>query len=113
MASEPNHSNPEIDIDIDISTLQVAWVEPPYMVVINNDSVTTFDFVERLLQSLFKKSPDEAAVIAWVTHTYGKAMVVVRPQSEAEQLARKGIFAARLEGFPLVLTAEPDEWCRM
>lgn len=50
MASDPNHSNPEIDIDIDISTLQVAWVEPPYMVVIHNDSVTTFDFVERLLQ---------------------------------------------------------------
>lgn len=109
MASEPNRGNPEIEIDVDLWSLEVAWVEPPYMVVIHNDSVTTFDFVERLLQSMFKKSPDEAAVIAWVTHVYGKALVVVCPQNEAEKLVRKAIFAARLEGFPLMLTAEPDE----
>jgi hypothetical protein len=32
----------------------------------------------------------------------------VRPRSEAERLVGQAIFAARMEGFPLMLTCEPD-----
>jgi ATP-dependent Clp protease adaptor protein ClpS len=108
MSSNPQRDRPDVDVDIDISTLDVAWFEPPYCVIIHNDHVTTFDFVERLLMSLFKKTADEAELIAWITHTQGNCVVVIRPQSEAEALARKGVFAARLEGYPLRLTAEPE-----
>ena len=43
-----------------------------------------------------------------ITHIVGIARVCVRPQSEAEKLVNKAIFAARLEGFPLMLTCEPE-----
>jgi len=103
-------ASPERDIDIerDIERDEQVWVEPPYRVIIHNDHVTTFEFVERLMQTLFAKSSEEAEVIAWATHIYGKCVVVVCPQSEAESLARKGMFAARLEGYPLKFSTEPD-----
>ena len=103
----PANPTPEVIILPDID--QQVWVEPPYKVIIHNDHVTTFEFVEKLLRTLFQKSEFEAAQIATTTHQRGKALVCVRPQSEAEGLARKGIFAARMEGFPLMLSTERDD----
>ncbi len=103
---DPSKANPDIIVRPDED--QQVWVEPPYKVIIHNDSITTFEFVEKLLMTLFGKTEFEAAAIAWITHSQGQAVVVVKPQSEAEALARKGVFAARLEGFPLKLSAEPD-----
>jgi ATP-dependent Clp protease adaptor protein ClpS len=102
----PQRSNPDIVVVPDED--QQIWVEPPYKVIIHNDNITTFEFVEKLLMTIFGKTEFEAAAIAWITHSQGNAVVVVKPQSEAEALVRKGIFAARLEGYPLKLTAEPD-----
>jgi ATP-dependent Clp protease adaptor protein ClpS len=97
------------DTDVQIEKDEMVWLEPPWRVLIHNDDVTTFDFVERMLMSIFKLSSEIAAHIALVTHVYGIALVCVRPRSEAEKLVGQAIFAARLEGFPLMLTAEPEE----
>ncbi len=103
----PADPTPDVVVIPDIH--QQVWIEPPYKVIIHNDHVTTFEFVEKLLRTLFQKSEFEAAQIATETDRRGKALVCVRPQSEAQSLVRKGIFAARMEGFPLMLSAEPDE----
>jgi ATP-dependent Clp protease adaptor protein ClpS len=95
--------------EIDIVEEQIVWTEPPWRVLIHNDDVTTFEFVERMLQTIFKLSREVAEHIAWLTHTNGIALVCVRPRSEAERLVGQAIFAARIEGFPLVLTCEPDQ----
>lgn len=95
--------------DVDVEKDEMVWLEPPWRVLIHNDDVTTFEFVERLLMTIFKLSAEIAAHIAQVTHVYGIALVCVRPRSEAERLVGQAIFAARLEGFPLMLTCEPDE----
>jgi ATP-dependent Clp protease adaptor protein ClpS len=97
------------DTDVQVEKEEMVWLEPPWRVLIHNDDVTTFEFVERMLMTIFKLSGEIAAHIALVTHIYGIALVCVRPRSEAEKLVGQAIFAARLEGFPLMLTAEPDE----
>jgi ATP-dependent Clp protease adaptor protein ClpS len=99
----------ERDTDIEIEKDEMVWVEPPWRVLIHNDDVTTFEFVERILVTLFKLSHEIAEHIAIVTHLYGIALVCVRPRSEAEKLVGQAIFAARMEGFPLMLSCEPDE----
>lgn len=100
---------PEIDIEIRPEQDQQLWLEPPYRVIIHNDDVTTFDFVIRMLMSIFKLGQEIAEHIAILTHIDGIALVCVRPRSEAEKLVGQAIFAARIEGFPLVLSCEPDE----
>jgi ATP-dependent Clp protease adaptor protein ClpS len=100
-------SQPEIEILPEQDEL--VWLEPPFRVLIHNDNVTTFDFVIRMLQSVFKLSPEIAEHIALITHFEGIALVCVRPQSEAQKLVGQGIFAARVEGFPLMLSCEPEE----
>jgi ATP-dependent Clp protease adaptor protein ClpS len=108
-----NQSNPsietDVETDIEIEKDAMVWLEPPWRVLIHNDDVTTFEFVERILQTIFKLSREIAEHIAWVTHIHGIALVCVRPRSEAEKLVGQAIFAARLEGFPLMLSCEPDE----
>lgn len=99
----------DVDVGIEKDEMVMVWIEPPWRVWIHNDDVTTFEFVERMLQTIFKLSREIAEHIALVTHIYGIALVCVRPRSEAERLVGQAIFAARLEGFPLMLTCEPDE----
>ncbi|MCS7088000.1 MAG: ATP-dependent Clp protease adaptor ClpS [Thermoflexales bacterium] len=99
---------PEREAEVWIERELVEWTEPPWRVLLHNDDVTTFEFVERILQTIFKLSAVEAQRIAWQTHTEGVAVVCVRPRTEAQHLVGKAIFAARLEGFPLMLTCEPD-----
>lgn len=108
LLTNPNRAG-ETDTDVDVEQDEMVWVEPPWRVLIHNDDVTTFEFVERILVTLFKLSHEIAEHIALVTHIYGIALVCVRPRSEAEKLVGQAIFAARMEGFPLMLTCEPDE----
>lgn len=105
--AQANPANPEIEIVPQQD--ERVWVEQPYRVLIHNDNVTTFDFVIRMLQSIFKLSHEIAEHIALMTHHQDIALVCVRPRSEAEKLVGQGIFAARLEGFPLMLSCEPEE----
>ncbi len=105
--TQANPANPEIEIVPQQD--EMVWIEAPYRVLIHNDNVTTFDFVIRLLQSVFKLSREIAEHVALVTHHQDIALVCVRPRSEAEKLVGQGIFAARIEGFPLMLSCEPEE----
>lgn len=84
-------------------------LEPPYKVIIHNDDVTTFEFVIRILQTIFDHNVMRAEQIAWRTHTNGLAYVGTYPKSDAENRVGKAHFAAMLEGFPLRLTIEPEE----
>ena len=107
-ASPTPDRDADTDVQQDVRADEMLWVEPPYRVLIHNDDVTTFEFVIHMLQSIFRLSAAEAEEVAVITHIVGIALVCVRPQGEAEQLVNKAIFAARMEGFPLMLTGEPD-----
>lgn len=107
-ATEPGRQT-DTDVQKDVDKDEMLWVEPPYRVLIHNDDVTTFEFVIDMLQKIFKLSYPQAEQVAVMTHLSGIALVCVRPQGEAERLVNQGIFAARLEGFPLMLSCEPEE----
>jgi ATP-dependent Clp protease adaptor protein ClpS len=47
--------------------------------------------------------------ITWAAHTQGIAHVVTRPRSEAERLVDKAHAAAKVDGFPLTFSLEPED----
>lgn len=79
------------------------------LVVIHNDDVTPYEYVIRLLGRVFMLSEEIADHVAWTAHTQGRAVVIVRPQPEAQKLVAAAHTAARLDGFPLTFTLEPVE----
>ena len=83
--------------------------EPRHRILIHNDDVTPFDFVIMVLRKMFKLSLEIAEHVTLTAHLKGVALVMVRPKSEAEKLVKKSHMAARLEGFPLTFSIEPEE----
>jgi len=93
---------------IEVTDVESAH-EPRYRILIHNDDVTPFLFVMTVLCSVFKLSREIAEHITLTAHIQGIALVMVRPKAEAETLVKKAHIAARLEGFPLTFSIEPDD----
>lgn len=83
-------------------------LDEQHRVLIYNDDITPFDFVIALLKSVFRLSHEIAEHVTLAAHLTGLALVVVRPKPEAERLVARAHIAARIEGFPLSFTLEPD-----
>jgi ATP-dependent Clp protease adaptor protein ClpS len=97
---------PGIEREEDIE--QETAEEPPYRVLIHNDDVTPYDFVVAILIRIFALTPIIAEHITYLAHNKGVALVTVLPKTEAERRVGKAHFAARLEGYPLTFTVEPE-----
>ena len=95
---------PLVELD---STVQ-ADIEPRWYVIIHNDEVTPFDYVIRILLQLFLLSEEMADHVAQTAHNEGQAVVVVRPRGEAERLVKVARARARLDGYPLTFSMEPE-----
>src|SRR5678809_1797257 len=72
-----------------------------YKVVLLNDDYTTMEFVIRVLESVFQKSPAEAYQIMMHVHVNGRGIAGVYPWEVAETKAEAAISLARDAGFPL------------
>lgn len=79
-----------------------------YVVYIINDDFTPFEFVVRLLMSLFDKSEKDSWAIAYQTHNEGKGVVGIYSKDIAMSKIRKATDLARGEGYPLRLDLEPQ-----
>jgi ATP-dependent Clp protease adaptor protein ClpS len=77
-------------------------------VLIHNDEETPFDYVIDTLNSIFMLSDEIAEHVAWTAHTYGTAVVVVRPRPEAEKLVKAAHSRAKFNGFPLTFTLQEE-----
>ena len=77
-----------------------------YMVVLLNDDYTTMDFVVRVLETVFQKSPAEAYRIMMHVHVNGRGIAGVYPFEIAETKVDTVATLARDEGFPLKATIE-------
>ncbi|HZD09736.1 MAG TPA: ATP-dependent Clp protease adaptor ClpS [Candidatus Binatia bacterium] len=97
------------EIEKEEETDQEPAEEPPYKVLIHNDDVTPYSFVVAILLRVFELTPIIAEHITYLAHTKGVALVAVLPKSEAERRVGKAHFAARLEGFPLTFSLEPED----
>lgn len=94
------------DLDIDLANAEQH--EQRWFVVLHNDDVTPFDYVLRILTELFLLSDEMAEHVATTAHNEGKSVVVVRPRSEAVRLVKVAQSRARIDGFPLGFTIEPE-----
>ena len=79
-----------------------------FKVVFHNDDFTPMEFVVQVLQSLFHKSKAEASRVMLQVHTEGSGIAGVYTREIAETKSTQTIKFARTEGFPLLVTAEPE-----
>jgi ATP-dependent Clp protease adaptor protein ClpS len=89
--------------------VQARRQEPEqYKVVLLNDDYTTMDFVVRVLESVFQKSPAEAYRIMMQVHRSGRGIAGVYSWEVAETKADTVASLASAAGFPLRAAVEED-----
>ena len=79
-----------------------------YLVIIHNDDVTTFDFVEMLLMYLFNKTEEEATRLAIEVDAKGSGVAGRYSYDIAKSKSAKGMEMAEDAGFPLKLTVRKE-----
>jgi ATP-dependent Clp protease adaptor protein ClpS len=77
-----------------------------YKVVLLNDDYTTMEFVVRVLEAVFQKSPAEAYRIMMQVHQDGSGIAGVYPWEVAETKVDTLTSMARRAEFPLRATIE-------
>ena len=80
-----------------------------YKVIIYNDDFTTIDFVVMVLEEVFFLSEENAQALTLLVHLSTKAVVGVYTYDIAMSKVRKATNMARMNGFPLRFTIEPEE----
>jgi len=79
-----------------------------YKVVLLNDDYTTMEFVVKVLESVFQKSPAEAYQIMMHVHLNGRGIAGVYPWEVAETKVETVTSMARHAEFPLRATIEEE-----
>jgi len=89
--------------DIQTLTKEKIKLDEPgmYDVVFLNDSITTMEFVIKVLKQLFNKTPEQAHSITQRIHQDGQGIVGSYSHEVAEQKGIEATLAARQENFPL------------
>lgn len=80
-----------------------------YDVFVLNDDVTTFDFVEYVLVTIFDKDIDTAAAIAKATDACGRGLIGKYSLDIAHTKVEKATGLARSENYPLEFSIEPEQ----
>ena len=79
-----------------------------YKVILHNDDYTTMEFVIFVLQTIFRKSEEEANTIMLKVHTSGKGTCGVFTHEIPETKATKASSLAKENSQPLLCTIEPE-----
>ena len=96
--------------DLTIDEKIIVSLQPPklWKVVLLNDDKTPMEFVIELLTVIFKHAQDRDKDITLEIHNTGSAVAGIYTHEIAEQKGIDSTQAARQNGFPLVITIEPD-----
>ncbi|MCB0358919.1 MAG: ATP-dependent Clp protease adapter ClpS [Bdellovibrionales bacterium] len=82
--------------------------EPPlFQVILLNDDYTTMEFVVMVLESVFRKTPEEANSIMLAVHRSGRGVAGIYTKEIAETKVAIVHQFARQNEFPLKCTMEP------
>jgi ATP-dependent Clp protease adaptor protein ClpS len=79
-----------------------------FKVILLNDDYTTMEFVVRVLETVFQKSPAEAFRIMMRVHVQGSGLAGVYPWEVAETKVETVTSMARHAEFPLRATIEEE-----
>lgn len=77
-----------------------------YMVIFWNDKVTTAEFVERMLMTIFDKSSQDAKILTRKVDTEGMVVAGVYLKDIAYTKRDEVLIAAKKEKFPFEVTVE-------
>jgi len=80
---------------------------PMYRVLMHNDDFTSMEFVVKVLETIFHKSPSDANHIMLNIHFKGLGLCGIFPFEIAETKIDRVHTMARAEGFPLRCSMEP------
>ena len=87
--------------DVAVAPRRKAARARKFRVLLFNDDYTTMEFVVHVLESIFRKSPDEAVRIMRLVHNEGRGIAGTYPKDVAETKVITVHEAARSAGFPL------------
>ncbi|MCR5312651.1 MAG: ATP-dependent Clp protease adaptor ClpS [Bacteroidaceae bacterium] len=79
-----------------------------YKVIMHNDDFTTMEFVESVLQTVFRHTAENATALMMKIHDEGRAVVGIYSLDIAISKVQKATMMARNENFPLKITYEKD-----
>lgn len=80
-----------------------------YKVLLFNDDYTPREFVVMILKAVFRMSEETGYRVMMTAHKMGSSVVVVCAKDIAETKVKEAMDYAKEAGFPLMLTAEPEE----
>jgi ATP-dependent Clp protease adaptor protein ClpS len=105
--SRPSRPDEEGDLAVE----QVKKVQRPkrWKVIFHNDDYTTREFVIEVLMQYFDKDESEATYVMLSVHYKGHGIAGLYPKDVAETKVDQVTKHARKSGFPLRVTAEPEE----
>ncbi|HJV89264.1 MAG TPA: ATP-dependent Clp protease adaptor ClpS [Holophagaceae bacterium] len=101
----------QVKQDGQVLTRKRAKAKEPglWKVLLHNDDYTTQEFVVWLLKTVFRKAEPEATAIMLAVHRAGVGVAGTYTRDVAETRAERGRQLAERDGFPLLLTVEPDD----
>lgn len=94
--------------DTELNERTEVTVEEPrkYKVILHNDNVTTFDFVIKVLQTVFFKPFNQAVELTQQVHQCGAAIVGIYTKEVAEEKVKETMILAKSQGYPLISSYE-------
>ena len=97
------NKNDILEQELGVITKEKPEVKKPnmYAVVLINDDYTPMEFVIYVLQTIFKKSYEEAKKIMLLVHNEGKGICGIYPLDIAETKANQVIEFSRINQHPL------------
>jgi len=99
------------DTVITPKTIVKPKVDKPklYKVILFNDDYTPREFVEMVLQAVFRMGDAVAHRVMITAHQKGSCVVAVYAKDIAETKVKEAMDYAKEASFPLMFTAEPEE----
>jgi ATP-dependent Clp protease adaptor protein ClpS len=101
-------AGPERDVELVVRERPKTALPRRWRVLLHNDDYTTMEFVISMLVRHFEKTESEAAHIMLQVHHLGVGVAGSYTRDEAETRVEAVTREARTEGFPLLLTTEPE-----
>lgn len=103
-----NEDMPQEQTNIKERTKQELKEPDMYKVIMHNDDFTTMDFVVMVLKTVFYKDEATAHKLMLTVHKQGKAQIGLYTLDIAVSKCQRAMTMARKEGFPFLVTWEPD-----